>query len=403
MTVQPKPKYQGSRRRKLLCAIITVCAVLVLVGALFAILHLRRQQQLYADRDALIADLTNRRGEYDERSIVLADTSRGAATALAQKLGATLRISSDGSFATLTLPEGKTFLDVCLDDTYLADLPCMSIDYEARVSDWVEESEDSLPQPMRPQFAVSDDGYGQQSYLDYVNLRDAWYHSSGSGVLVAVIDTGIDTDHPEFVGRISEYSYNATEDKIVKDYLTEDGDYDWSLIEDEQGHGTSVAGVLGAPMDNGGIVGVAPNVSLLVIKAECTPSGSFKRTSDLVFGLYYAIECDAKVVNMSFGSQSTENAFAEATRLAVDSDVICIAAAGNDTTADVNYPACDPNVVGVGALENGGWGLAPYSNFGDNVDMVAPGTTYTAKMGGGYSVTQGTSLAAPVVAGAVAL
>ena len=100
----------------------------------------------------------------------------------------------------------------------------------------------------------------------------------GAGRTVAIIDTGIDTDHPEFAGRISEYSYNATEDKIIKDY-----DNDWSLIEDEQGHGTAVAGVIAAAMDGSGTVGISPNVTIIVIKAECDANGNFLRTSDLVF------------------------------------------------------------------------------------------------------------------------
>jgi subtilisin family serine protease len=211
-----------------------------------------------------------------------------------------------------------------------------------------------------------------------------------------VIDTGIDTDHPEFAGRISEYSYNATEDKIVKDYN------DWSLIEDQQGHGTAVAGVIGAPANGVGIVGMAPDVQILVIKAECDANGSFKRTSDLVFGLYYAIERDVQIVNMSFGTYSLENPFAEATQLAVDSDIICVAAAGNDSTSMLSWPAADENVIGVGALGDG-WELAYYSNYGENTDLVAPGTTYTTQMGGGYDESTGTSLASPVVAGAIAL
>jgi len=108
------------------------------------------------------------------------------------------------------------------------------------------------------------------------------------------------------------------------------------------------------------------------------------------------------VVNMSFGSTGI-NPFAAATRLAVDSDVICVAAAGNDATAQLTYPAADENVIGVGALADNGWELASYSNYGENSDIVAPGTVYTAAMGGGYKTINGTSFASPIVAAAVAL
>ncbi len=398
-----KPHQPTKRAKRLAAILIPLCAILICVGAIFGVLYMREQKELY--RNELIRDLTEFRGEYDEQSIVLRDTSRGTATALAEKLGASLRITKDGKFATLTLPEGVTFLDICYDEANFGDLHHMSIDYHAYVSDSDAEEDDGLPLPMRPQYTVNDEGYSSQTYLDYVNLKNTWSTTRGYGLLVAVIDTGIDTDHPEFVGHISEYSYNASEDKIVKDYTAADGSYDWSLIEDEQGHGTSVAGVLASPLENGGIVGVAPDVTLLVIKAECDQNGTFKRTSDLVFGLYYAIERDAKVVNMSFGGKGDEltNPYAAATQLAVDSDIICLAAAGNDSTSETCYPACDPNVIGVGALEKDGWGLASYSNFGENVDIVAPGSTYTTKIGGGYATNQGTSLACPVAAGAVAL
>ena len=364
-------------------------------------------EELNAYQQAMLQQLQDRKGEYDEQSIVLSDTSRAAAKDLAKRLNADLRITSDGSFASLHLPDGVTILDVCLDSDYLKDLPRMSVDYQARISETIVEdpSQDGTPLAARPQYIVTDASYDLQTYLDYINLKNTWATTKGAGVTVAIIDSGIDTDHPEFVGRISEYSYNATEDKIVKDYTLENGSYDWSLIEDEYGHGTAVAGVIGASMGSGEIVGIAPEVTLLIIKAECDEYGTFKKSSDLVFGLYYAIERDAQVVNMSFGmevSDESQNIFRDAALLAYDSDITCIAAAGNEASSALTYPAADSRVFGVGALEADGWGLATYSNYGENVDLVAPGSTYTTKIGG-YGSTQGTSLAAPTVTGAVAL
>ena len=141
---------------------------------------------------------------------------------------------------------------------------------------------------------------------------------------------------------------------------------------------------------------------IIVIKAECDQNGTFYRTSDLVYGLYYAIERDVQVVNMSFGTYDSTNPFKAAAQLAYDSDIICVAAAGNDGTSALMYPAADENVIGVGALGNG-WELADYSNYGENTNLVAPGSTYTCEMGGGYATTQGTSLASPIVSGAIAL
>ena len=370
-----------------LCIIALVFFIAVALGCWF----LFSESKLDKIQQSAISELDANVGRYDESKIVLGNTSRSAATAMAEKYGAKLRITQDGSFATLTLPEGVTIRDVFSARENRGDIPYMSIDYMANAS---ETDEDGL-MPAAPEYDVSDDLYGYQSYLDYINIGETWNSYMGSGVTVAVIDTGIDTDHPEFAGKISEYSYNATEDKVVKDY-------DLSVIEDEYGHGTAVAGTIAAAMDGSGTVGVAPEVSLLVIKAECSPNGTFYRTSDLVFGLYYAIERDADVVNMSFGGYGG-NAYASATKLAVESDIVCVAAAGNDATSVLMYPAADENVIGVGALADGSYELAGYSNYGDNSDVVAPGTVYTTLMGGTYGTINGTSFASPIVAGAIAL
>ena len=404
-----KTKQTANRVFLLRTILLSLIFCLIVCGTLFLIHHLVHEDIPSVEQEnfqnEMLEELQNRRGEYDEQSIILSGTTPVAARQLADLIGAELRITKDGSFATLTLPEGTTILDVYQNEEYIELLPQMSIDYHARISEVVEEGteedEDVERVPSRPQYTVTDGSYALQTYLDYMNLRNVWATTKGKGVTVAIIDTGIDTDHPEFDGRISEYSYNATEDKIVKDYVLSDGSYDWSLIEDEQGHGTAVAGVIGAAMDGKGVVGVAPEVTLLVIKAECGPDGNFLRSSDLVFGLYYAIERDVSVVNMSVGGDG--NPFADAARLAKDSDIICVAAAGNDATSSPSYPAADPNFLGVGALGTDSWELSWYSNYGDNSDIVAPGTTYTAQNGGGYSTIFGTSFACPNAVGVIAL
>ncbi len=354
-----------------------------------------RETRLEQIQNEALAELDRNAGQYDEQSIVLHDTSKARAEELAKLYGAKLRITADGKFATLTLPEGTTIRDVYAMDESRAYIEEMAADYHVQAGELTGEETDGERLPTRPQYEVADSDYELQGYLDYLNMGYAWASYTGSGITVAVIDTGIDTDHPEFAGRISEYSYNATQDKIVKDYN------DWSLIEDEQGHGTAVTGVIAAAMDGSGIVGIAPNVEIIVIKAECDANGSFLRGSDLIFGLYYAIERDARVVNMSFGTYASVNPFADAVQLAYDSDIICVAAAGNDSTSRLCWPAADEHVIGVGALN--GWELADYSNFGENVDLCAPGTTYTTLMDGKYGNMTGTSLASPIAAGAMAL
>ncbi len=401
----PARPRNGRIFRGALLAVLLVC-VAVVVSLFLHNANVEQQIEIQQEyRDDMIAELERNEGTYDAQSIVLYNTSRAKAEELAEKLGASLRMTKDGSFATLTLPEGTTILDVCRADENIAYVEQMSADYQVSISELIEGEEDEEGYderlPVRPTYEVSDSDYDKQTYLDYMNMQNVWASYTGYGVTIAVIDTGIDTDHPEFAGRISEYSYNATEDKIVKDYVLENGEYDWSLVEDEQGHGTAVTGVIAASMNSGNVVGIAPNVTIITIKAECDEAGNFARTSDLLFGLYYAIERDVSVVNMSFGGGDA--VFGAATRLAYDSDVICVAAAGNDSTAGLTYPAADPLVIGVGALADGSWELAEYSNYGENVNVVAPGTTYTSLMGGGYGYMDGTSLACPAVTGLIAL
>lgn len=388
--------------RKRIGIILVIMAVIV--GGIVGYYHERpetngsinasndQKKKLEQQQDEKCKELVQQKGRYDEKTIVLSDTNESRAKALADKMGASVRMTADKHFAVLTLPKDVKVEDIYSNKEYRQDLSDMSLNYHVKASA-VDASQHELYQT-RADYEVSDPDYDKQSETGYLNLRDTWKHNKGAGVTVAIIDTGIDTDHEEFQGRISKLSYNASGDKIVKDY-------DMSVIEDEQGHGTSVAGTLGASMNNGsGITGVAPETELLVIKCDADAQGNFLRASDLVFGLAYAIEADADVVNMSFVTD--ENIFSYYTKLAADSDVICVAAAGNDSTALLNYPAADENVIGVGALDSD-WELAAYSNYGDNSDIVAPGSVYTTKMGGTYGYTQGTSLASPIVAAAAAL
>ncbi len=379
--------------------IITLIAALLCIAVAVGIVFIR-EARLSGEQSELLSELDSRAGEYDDSSIVLRATSKAKAEKLAERFGARLRITSDGKYATLTLPEGVSIRDICADKENRAYLSQITPDYKASISDIDGISEKYVRPTTTPNYSISDNGYDLQNYLRYLNIGDAWQNYRGDGVTVAVIDTGIDTDHPEFAGRISEYSYNATYDKIVKDYTAADGGYDWSLVEDVVGHGTAVTGVVAAAMDGQGTVGIAPQVNIIVIKAECDANGRFLRGSDLVFGLYYAIERDVDVVNMSFGGGGD---FSAPVRLGVDSDILMVAAAGNDSTSAPQQPASCEGVIGVGALEADSWNLASYSNFGENTNLVAPGTVYTAAAGGGYRTMNGTSFSSPIVAAALAL
>ena len=228
-------KVRLSGRSKII--VILVSVLILCIATALSVGLLMRENELEELQNEAISELERNEGQYDERSIVLRSTSKARAEELAALFGAELRITENGRYARLTLPEGVTVKDVWSVDENRQYLEEMSADYQVRIAD-VEEEENPSRLPMRPDYTVSDAEYSMQTYLDYINMQNLWNNYTGKGVTVAVIDTGIDTDHPEFAGRISEYSYNATEDKIVKDWGN-----DWSLIEDEQGHGTAVTGV----------------------------------------------------------------------------------------------------------------------------------------------------------------
>ncbi len=337
-------------------------------------------------------ELNVNEGLYDPQSMILYGVDETTANGLAERYHADVRTAEVGGLAVLYLPEDVSVEDVYADEAFAPYAEKSEPDYYVHITATNATGQELIPS--RPGYETDDPGYGSQTNLDYLNLSDTWNTAKGAGVKIAVIDTGIDTDHPEFAGRISEWSYNASEDKTVHDYGL-------SVIEDEQGHGTQMAGVICAAMNNGtGITGIAPEAELIVIKCNADADGNFLRGSDLVFGLAYAIERDVDVVNMSFGTHF--NIYEKYTALAKDSDVICVASAGNESTSTLTFPAADENVIGVGAIDDT-WALASDSNYGDNSDVLAPGTVYTTTIGGGYGYCTGTSPACAEVTAAVAL
>lgn len=364
--------------------------------------HLSTEKEIDQKQDLLLQALHNTKGEYDERIIVLNKTTHSQAKEFAEKTGAELRINKQGNYATLTLPESSDIVEVLSSDDVRNYIDSIGLDYYVSVSSLTQTSDDGISGEyeyvsQNVNYTVNDPLFSSQEYLPHINVGNAWNTTRGDGVTVAVIDTGIDYDHDEFKGRISEYSYNATYDKIVKDH-------GFSVIDDVHGHGTAVSGVISSALNNSvGISGIASDAELLVIKCEVNDDGEYNG-SDLMFGIYYAIERDVDVINMSFGGPT--NSYADAVKLAYDSDIVCVASAGNDATSALNYPAANEYVIGVGAgiyYDDASFALTDYSNYGDNTDVVAMGTCYTTFKDNKYGYEKGTSLACPQVTAAVAL
>jgi len=212
--------------------------------------------------------------------------------------------------------------------------------------------------------------------------------SRGSGVVVAVLDTGVNTEHPDL------------EDNLVEGYNFVDKNSD---VTDLDGHGTMVAGIIAAVANNSlGIVGVAPEVKIMPLKVLTSEGGNWV---DLDLAILYAVNHGAKVITMSLGGKySLLGAATEAAiKYAYQQGCVLIAAAGNDNSSESFYPAAYDEVIAVSAI-NQNDARADFSNYGSYIDLCAPGVDILSTMlNETYAYGSGTSFAAPFVAGVAAL
>ncbi len=237
-----------------------------------------------------------------------------------------------------------------------------------------------------------------------------------SPVTVAVIDTGVDTSHPDLAGRLwtnaGEIASNGIDDDL-NGYVDDVGGwnfYDWTnqvySAADGDSHGTHVAGIIAGQRGNGaGIAGVADNARIMPLKF-LKPSGGY--TSDAIVAIQYAVAQGAKVINASWGGAGYSQPLCDAISIAGDAGVLFVAAAGNATNnndASALWPSNCPasSLVSVAATTPSD-GLASFSNWGaTQVDVGAPGeSVYSTIPGGLYGYKSGTSMAAPQVSGIAA-
>lgn len=300
---------------------------------------------------------------------------------------------------------------------------------------------------VEPNFKISieqdnmkDTDFQKQWYIDFVRAREAWKKSTGKGIRVGIIDTGIDFDHNDLKNRIwinpkedinhtgrfepwpdsvkvngvtgdlngiDDDGNGFTDDVIGYDFVNQTygnlGDYSIPdpIPFDEHGHGTMVAGVIGADINGIGIVGIAPEVKIVALRAfDLTGNAEIK---DIANAIIYAALNGINVLNLSFGSQEYSRLLEDAISFAQSMGCIVVASAGNDGSIIPHYPSDFDGVISVGSITSEGV-IANSSNFGPNVDIFAPGVQiYTASPNNSYRYISGTSFSAPIVAGGCAL
>jgi subtilisin family serine protease len=220
--------------------------------------------------------------------------------------------------------------------------------------------------------------------ITQIGADQAWTQVSAEDVVVAVIDTGISRSHEDLTGRVIRgYDFANDDDNP----------------EDDNGHGTHVAGIISAIDNSIGIVGTSPETKLIPIKVLDNSGSGY--LSNVVKGINYAVDNGADIINMSLGANTDSIILQRAIKRATDAGVIVVAAAGNSNADQCAFPARYNNVICVGATTISNK-VASYSNR--NVDIAAPGQSIKSTfLNSQYTTLSGTSMATPFVSGTLAL
>jgi subtilisin family serine protease len=243
-------------------------------------------------------------------------------------------------------------------------------------------------------FYVPSGEFDGQFAMSLNDLAGAHANATGSGVVVAVLDTGADIDHELLVGRIAPGGYDFVDDDTDVAELATGLDVDHDGVPDElHGHGTFVAGIVAT---------VAPDASILPIRV--LDSEGYANVFRVVQGIYHAIDHDADVINLSLGTKSHNHILRNAVADAAGAGIIVVTAVGDDDREHpVQVPSGEETTLAVAATDDNDV-KSDFSNFGDHVSLTAPGSEIVSAMpDGAYAQTSGTSISTAFVAGTVAL
>ncbi|TWT02460.1 S8 family peptidase [Planomicrobium sp. CPCC 101079] len=235
-----------------------------------------------------------------------------------------------------------------------------------------------------------------------IKAPEVWGKAEGGqGNVIAILDTGCQSNHPDLEDRI-----------VAGRNFTPDYSNDEANFEDNNGHGTHVAGTAAASLRDGGVAGVAPEAQLLILKVlDAKGSGDY---AGIIEAIHYAIDWTGPrgekttVISMSLGGPDDVPELHEAIKRAVTAGIPVVCAAGNEgdsspDTDELGYPGAYREVIQVGAVDFNRK-IASFSNTNDEIDLVAPGVNiHSTYLDGQYASLSGTSMATPHVSGALAL
>lgn len=307
------------------------------------------------------------------------DRVEAAARWIAGQGGELLRVDSVLGFAVAHFEEGADVEEHLSEEWRRAGLCYVEPDCQVRIT--------RVP---------NDPYYLARQWDKYVMYADrAWDLTTGGSVKLAIVDNGVDYLHPDLAP-----NFDASNPGY--DFVRRDGDPrpDNPTVA-EAFHGTHVAGIAAAAIDNG--LGVAGWAQSRLLAVRCLNDSGQGNTSDVASGIRWAVDQGARIVNLSLGAAYSPQPLTAACTYAAQQGVLLVAASGNDGSGSINYPAALNDCIAVGAVSTDSR-LAIFSNYGQEQEVVAPGVEIVSTaLNGSYLQADGTSMAAPQVSGVAAL
>jgi len=266
-------------------------------------------------------------------------------------------------------------------------------------------------EPADPAYAK----YQRKQFHAAIKSPAAWDIARGDGVVVAVIDSGADMQHADLKDNIwvnkAEIPDNGSDDDCngyIDDVRGWNAAGDNGRLDDSMAHGTLCAGLVGAPVNGIGVVGVSPKVRIMPVKVSMKSLWPKIYLAHVAAAVNYSIENKADIIAMPLGCRRDSDTLRSIIKEACKNNILLVAAAGNEGSALINYPAGYEEVLSVASVnkknEGAGFGSGQKSNFGRTIDISAPGESITSTIPqDGYGISSGTSLSCSMVAGAAAL